>query len=54
MTVFGEWFTGKKENISKNYNTLPKDSLVSKDGVEKDLERLRQEYDIKCLMAEKT
>lgn len=40
MTVFGEWFTGKKENISKNYNTLPKDSLVSKDGVEEDLERL--------------
>lgn len=44
MTVFGEWFTGKKENISKNYNTLPKDSLVSKDGVEEDLELLRKEY----------
>lgn len=40
MTIFGEWFTGKKENISKNYNVLPKDSLVSKDGVEADLERL--------------
>lgn len=44
MTVFGEWFTGKKENISKNYNTLPKDSLVSKDGVKEDLELLRKEY----------
>lgn len=42
MTVFGEWFTGKKENISKNYNVLPKDSLVSKDGVEADLVRLRE------------
>ena len=41
MTVFREWFTGKKENISKNYNVLPKDSLVSKDGVEVDLERLK-------------
>lgn len=40
MTIFGEWFTGKKENISKNYNVLPKDSLVSKDGVEADLEHL--------------
>lgn len=40
MTVFGEWFTGKKENISKNYNVLPKDSLVSKDGVDADLEQL--------------
>ena len=40
MTVFGEWFTGKKENISKNYNVLPKDSLVSKDGVDADLKQL--------------
>lgn len=40
MTVFGDWFTGKKENISKNYNVLPKDSIVSKDGVEADLEKL--------------
>lgn len=40
-SLFGEWFTGNKENISKNYNTLTKDSLVSKDGVEVDLERLR-------------
>lgn len=40
MTVFGEWFTGKKENISKNYNVLPKDSLVSKEGIEVDLELL--------------
>lgn len=44
MTVFGEWFTGKKENISKNYNALPKDSLVSKDGIEKDLERLHTDF----------
>lgn len=43
MTVFGEWFTGKKENISKNYNVLPKDSIVSKDGVEEDLELLQNE-----------
>lgn len=40
MTIFGEWFTGKKDNISKNYNVLPKDSLVSKDGVEVNLEQL--------------
>lgn len=46
MTVFGEWFTGKKENISKNYNVLPKDSLVSKDGVEEDLECLHMECGI--------
>ena len=43
QTAFGEWFSGKKENIAKNYSTLPKDSLVSKDGVEADLERLRKE-----------
>ena len=46
MTVFGEWFTGKKENISKNYNVLPKDSLVSKDGVDEDLECLHMECGI--------
>lgn len=46
MTVFGEWFTGKKENISKNYNALPKDSLVSKDGVEEDLEHLHKQCGI--------
>lgn len=43
MTVFGDWFTGKKENISKNYNVLPKDSIVSKDGVEEYLELLQNE-----------
>ena len=43
MTVFGDWFTGKKENISKNYNVLPKDSIVSKDGVEEDVELLQNE-----------
>ncbi len=42
QTAFGEWFSGKKENIAKNYSILPKDSLVSKDGVEVDLERLRK------------
>ena len=42
QTTFGEWFSGKKENIAKNYSVLPKDSLVSKDGVEADLERLRK------------
>lgn len=47
QTAFGEWFSGKKENIAKNYSVLPKDSLVSKDGVEADLERLRK--DIKKL-----
>ena len=41
QTAFGEWFSGKKESISKNYNVLPKDSLVSKEGLEADLERLR-------------
>ena len=41
QTAFGEWFSGKKENISKNYNVLPKDSLVSKEGLEADLIRLR-------------
>ena len=42
QTAFCEWFSGKKENIAKNYSVLPKDSLVSKDGVEADLERLRE------------
>jgi len=42
QTAFGEWFSGKKENIAKNYSVLPKDSLVSKDGVEADLECLRK------------
>ena len=42
QTAFGEWFSGKKENIAKNYSVLPKDSLVSKDGMEADLERLRK------------
>ena len=46
QTAFGEWFSGKKENISKNYNVLPKDSLVSKEGVEADLERLRNKIAI--------
>lgn len=42
QTAFCEWFSGKKENIAKNYSVLPKDSLVSTDGVEADLERLRK------------
>lgn len=42
QTAFGEWFSGKKENIAKNYSVLPKDSLVSKEGVEADLERLHR------------
>lgn len=42
QTAFGEWFSGKKENIAKNYSVLPKDSLVSKEGVEADLECLRK------------
>ena len=41
QTAFGEWFSGKKENIAKNYSVLPKDSLVSKDGVEADLVLLK-------------
>ncbi len=41
QTAFSEWFSGKKENIAKNYSVLPKDSLVSKEGVEADLEGLR-------------
>ncbi len=41
QTAFGEWFSGKKENIAKNYFVLPKDSLVSKDGMEADLAILR-------------
>ena len=40
MTYFCDWFTGKRENILKNYNVLPKDSLVSKGGLETDLEHL--------------
>ena len=47
QTAFGEWFSGKKENIAKNYSMLPKDSLVSKDGVEVDLERLRIGHNVK-------
>jgi len=46
QTAFCEWFSGKKENIAKNYSVLPKDSLVSKDGVEADLERLRKDFHI--------
>ena len=42
QTAFCEWFSGKKENIAKNYSVLPKDSLVSKDGVEADLVFLRK------------
>ena len=42
QTAFCEWFSGKKENIAKNYSVLPKDSLVSKEGVEADLECLRK------------
>lgn len=42
QTTFGEWFSSKKENISKNYSVLPKDSLVSKDGVEANLIKLRK------------
>lgn len=42
QTAFCEWFSGKKENIAKNYSVLPKDSLVSKDGVEMDLQQLRE------------
>ena len=42
QTAFSEWFSGKKENIAKNYSVLPKDSLVSKDGVEMDLQQLRE------------
>ena len=49
QTAFGEWFSGKKENIAKNYSMLPKDSLVSKDGVEADLERLRKECSVESL-----
>ena len=41
--TFEEWFTGNKENFSKNYSVLPKDSLVSKEGLETDLERLKIE-----------
>ena len=44
QTAFCEWFSGKKENIAKNYSVLPKDSLVSKEGVEVDLERLRSKH----------
>lgn len=41
QTAFCEWFSGKKENIAKNYSALPKDSLVSKEGMEADLLDLR-------------
>lgn len=42
QTSFGEWFKVKdKDNISKNYNKLPNDSCVTKDGLEADLERLQ-------------
>ena len=47
QTAFCEWFCGKKENIAKNYSVLPKDSLVSKNGVEADLERLRKDVNSK-------
>ena len=41
LTAFGERFSGKKENIAKNYSVLPKYSLVSKNGMEADLANLR-------------
>lgn len=41
MITFSKWFKGNKENLAKNNSTLPKDSIVSKDGVEADLKRLR-------------
>lgn len=41
QTAFCKWFSGKKENIAKNYSALPKDSLVSKEGMEADLLDLR-------------
>ena len=44
QTAFCEWFSGKKENIAKNYSMLPKASLVSKEGGGADLERLRKTY----------
>ena len=47
MTYFCDWFTGKRDNILKNYNVLPKDSLISKEGLEADLERLRKVYSVK-------
>ena len=47
QTAFGEWFSGKKENIAKSYSMLPKDSLVSKDGLEADLECLRKDLNTK-------
>lgn len=47
MTYFCDWFTGKRENIQKNYNVLPKDSLVSKEGLEADLNRLHIEATIR-------
>ena len=47
QTAFCEWFSGKKENIAKNYSVLPKDSLVSKDGVEADLLNLQKWADKK-------
>lgn len=47
MTYFCDWFTGKRENILKNYNVLPKDSLISKEGLEADLERLRKAHSVK-------
>ena len=50
QTAFGEWFSGKKENIAKNYSVLPKDSLVSKDGVEADWEHLRKECSVESFI----
>ena len=49
QTAFSEWFSGKKENIAKNYSMLPKDSLVSKEGVEADLERLHTDVNSSSL-----
>ncbi|APW32605.1 hypothetical protein BWX39_08170 [Prevotella intermedia ATCC 25611 = DSM 20706] len=40
LTAFGGCFSRKKENIAKNTPILLKDSMVSKDSVEVDLERL--------------
>lgn len=46
MITFEDWFKGSKDNFARNYSDLPKNSLVSKDGVEADLERLRSKLSV--------
>ena len=47
QTAFGEYFKSSRNTIDSNFNTLPKNSMVSKEGLEADLKRFREMISIK-------